>query len=154
MTYYYTQLIGNPKKPPTILAAESFTDFSVIGMVASLLEVQPTDDLPLRGQSELDVHQPSQLVRFGLTAVRPNTETHSSSFRSVRNLVIDTRRIPPEVPAIAMHWQVSQATSLMNIVIHMSDAANTEHQGIWMENGRWAETGMIKASVGSQPAVP
>jgi len=59
-----------------------------------------------------------------------------SSFRSIRNIVIDTRRIPPQVPAIALHWQVSQATSLLNLVIHMSAASNTEHQGIMMENGR------------------
>jgi hypothetical protein len=50
-----------------------------------------------------------------------------------------------------IHWQVSQATSLMNIVINMSTAPDTAHQGKWftvyrrhpdrivglvMENGR------------------
>jgi len=34
-------------------------------------------------------------------------------------------------------WQVAQATSLMNIVFQMSNASNTTHQGIWMENGRY-----------------
>jgi hypothetical protein len=29
--YYYTQLIGDPKNPPTLLAASSFNDLAVIG---------------------------------------------------------------------------------------------------------------------------
>ncbi|KAF8078080.1 exo-beta-1,3-glucanase [Lyophyllum atratum] len=57
-------------------------------------------------------------------------------FRSVRNFVIDLRRVPPEKSqGTGLHWQVAQATSLMNIVVHMSTASNTAHQGIWMENG-------------------
>ncbi|KAJ7349186.1 exo-beta-1,3-glucanase [Mycena albidolilacea] len=47
-------------------------------------------------------------------------------FRSVRNFVIDVTRVPAEL---------SQGTSLMNIVINLSTAADTAHQGIWMENG-------------------
>lgn len=91
--------------------------------------------------------------------------TFHSSFRSVRNFVIDVRRwnsiflacnilhpktvqfsyraVFSRVPAqnsqgTGLHWQVSQATSLINIVVHMSTATNTAHQGIFMENGRWA----------------
>ena len=71
------------------------------------------------------------------------------SYRSVRNLVIDVRRYCPflfwlMVPNLklsfyrvapdnsqgtGLHWQVSQATSLMNIVVYMSTASNTTHQG-------------------------
>ena len=59
------------------------------------------------------------------------------SFRSVRNFVIDLRQVPPEKSqGTGLHWQVSQSTSLVNIVVHMSTAPNTAHQGIWMENGR------------------
>ncbi|KAJ6522797.1 exo-beta-1,3-glucanase, partial [Mycena vulgaris] len=44
--------------------------------------------------------------------------------------------VPPTLSqGTGIHWQVSQATSLMNIVINMSAASNTAHQGIWMENG-------------------
>ncbi|EEB99724.1 hypothetical protein MPER_00533, partial [Moniliophthora perniciosa FA553] len=34
-----------------------------------------------------------------------------------------------------IHWQVSQATSLYNIVFELSREPNNAHQGIWMENG-------------------
>jgi len=65
-------------------------------------------------------------------------------------------RVPPEKPqGTGIHWQVAQSTSLINIVVEMSTATNTSHQGmyiffgyawscfspwfvgIWMENGRW-----------------
>ncbi|KAJ7871389.1 exo-beta-1,3-glucanase [Mycena olivaceomarginata] len=58
------------------------------------------------------------------------------TFRSVRNFVIDVTRVPAELSqGTGIHWQVSQSTSLMNIVINLSTAADTAHQGIWMENG-------------------
>ncbi|KAG6906320.1 hypothetical protein DXG01_014495 [Tephrocybe rancida] len=56
--------------------------------------------------------------------------------RSIRNFVIDVRQVPAEKSqGTGIHWQVAQATSLMNIVFFMSTASNTAHQGIWMENG-------------------
>ena len=64
----------------------------------------------------------------------------SSSFRVIKNFIIDVRQVPPERPqGTGIHWQVSQATSLRNIVFYMSDAPNTAHQGIWMENGRYVK---------------
>ncbi|KAJ7500847.1 exo-beta-1,3-glucanase [Mycena galericulata] len=56
-------------------------------------------------------------------------------FRSVRNFVIDLTQVPATSGGTGIHWQVAQATSLMNIVINMSTAPNTAHQGIYMENG-------------------
>ncbi|KAG6828948.1 hypothetical protein H0H87_000221, partial [Tephrocybe sp. NHM501043] len=57
-------------------------------------------------------------------------------FRSVRNFIIDVRRVPSEkAQGTGIHWQVAQATSLINIVIEMSSLPGTAHQGIWMENG-------------------
>ena len=50
-------------------------------------------------------------------------------FRSVRNFVIDLTRMPASASATGLHWQVSQATSLMNIVVDMSTAAGNNHQG-------------------------
>jgi hypothetical protein len=35
--YYYTQIIGDAKKPPTLLASPSFTGMAVIGKSASAL---------------------------------------------------------------------------------------------------------------------
>lgn len=56
--------------------------------------------------------------------------------RSVRNIHIDLTAMPATTSATGLHWQVSQATSLYNVVVDMSTASNTAHQGIFMENGR------------------
>ncbi|KAJ6608596.1 exo-beta-1,3-glucanase [Mycena sp. CBHHK59/15] len=106
--YYYTQLIGDATSPPTLLAAASFTAFAVI-------DADPY--IPGGGGAQYYTNQ-------------------NNFFRSVRNFVIDVTRVPPQLSqGTGIHWQVAQATSLMNIVINMSAAANTAHQGIWMENG-------------------
>ncbi|KAF8879271.1 exo-beta-1,3-glucanase [Infundibulicybe gibba] len=98
--YYYTQLIGDAKTPPTLLASASFDGIAVI-------DANPY--IPGGG---------------------------GAHFRVVRNFVIDVTRVPADKPqGTGLHWQVAQATSLLNIVINMSKAPNTAHQGIWMENG-------------------
>lgn len=72
----------------------------------------------------------------------------------MRNLIIDLRQIPSGNSAIGLHWQVAQATSLINVVVEMSTASGTQHQGkkgpaflemnlifatgMFMENGRLA----------------
>ncbi|TFK19765.1 glucan 1,3-beta-glucosidase [Coprinopsis marcescibilis] len=124
--FYYTQLVGDAKNPPTLLAAATFDGMAVI-------DADPY--IPGGGGAQYWTNQ-------------------NNFFRSVRNFVIDVRRVPPERPqGTALHWQVAQATSLVNIVVHMSEAPNTAHQGIlllsantprinvnavpgiWMENG-------------------
>ncbi|TFK33476.1 exo-beta-1,3-glucanase [Crucibulum laeve] len=106
--YYYTQLIGDGKTPPTLLAAATFDGMAVI-------DADPYT--PGGGGAQYWTNQ-------------------NNFFRSVRNFVIDVRRVPAEKSqGTGLHWQVSQATSLMNIVVQMSTAGNTAHQGIWMENG-------------------
>ena len=52
------------------------------------------------------------------------------SYPSVRNLVIDLRQMPASAPAIGLHWQVSQVTSLINVVVEMSKENGTQHQGL------------------------
>ncbi|KAJ7837009.1 exo-beta-1,3-glucanase [Mycena olivaceomarginata] len=108
IAYYYTQLIGDNRHPPTLLAAASFSDIAVI---------------------DVDPYTPG------------GGGAQWYTFRSVRNFVIDVTRVPAtlsqgdrRIPGL-IHWQVAQATSLINIVINMSTAPNTAHQGIWMENG-------------------
>ncbi|KIM38529.1 glycoside hydrolase family 55 protein [Hebeloma cylindrosporum] len=106
--YYYTQLIGDAKVPPTLLAAPSFDGFAVI-------DANPY--IPAGGGAQY----------FQAT---------NNFHRSIRNFVIDVRQVPPEKQqGTGIHWQVAQATSLINIVFEMSAAPNTAHQGIWMENG-------------------
>lgn len=65
-----------------------------------------------------------------------NPTLWSCSFRSVRNFVIDLRKQPANATATGIHWQVSQATSLINIVFEMSTEPGNNHQGLFMENGR------------------
>ncbi|KAL7283547.1 hypothetical protein ACG7TL_002981 [Trametes sanguinea] len=107
IAYYYTQLIGDARNPPTLLADASFTGMAVI-------DADPY--IPNGGGAQWYVNQ-------------------NNFFRSVRNFVIDLRQMPASASATGIHWQVSQATSLMNIVFEMSTAAGNAHQGIWMENG-------------------
>lgn len=38
-------------------------------------------------------------------------------------------RIPATTSGTGFHWQASQSTSLMNIVVQMSTASDTAHQG-------------------------
>ncbi|KAF8178934.1 glucan 1,3-beta-glucosidase [Pholiota molesta] len=106
--YYYTQLIGDAKNPPTLLAAPTFSGMAVI------------DANPYIPGGE------------GAQYFQATNNFH----RSIRNFVIDTRQVPPQnSQGTGIHWQVAQATSLMNIAFEMSAASNTAHQGIWMENG-------------------
>jgi hypothetical protein len=63
-------------------------------------------------------------------------------FRQIRNFVFDLTSMPdntddddqPLVPT-GIHWQVAQATSLQNLKFMMSTATDTNHVGIFMENG-------------------
>ncbi|KAJ4488491.1 exo-beta-1,3-glucanase [Lentinula aciculospora] len=104
--YYYTQLIGDAKNPPVLLASADFAGMAVIDA-----------DIYLAGGSEW--YAPT-----------------NNFFRSVRNFVIDLTQVPAtNSQGTGIHWQVSQGTSLMNLVFEMSTEADTAHQGIWMENG-------------------
>ncbi|KAG8220683.1 glycoside hydrolase family 55 protein [Butyriboletus roseoflavus] len=106
-TYYYTQMIGDAKNPPTLLAGSSFIGFAVI---------------------DTDPYIPNGYGAEWFT-------NQDNFFRSVRNLIIDLRQIPSGNQAFGLHWQVAQGTSLFNIVVEMSTASGTQHQGIFMENG-------------------
>ncbi|KAF8184871.1 exo-beta-1,3-glucanase [Mycena galopus ATCC 62051] len=108
VSLYYTQLIGDAVNPPTLLAAPSFNALAVI-------DADPY--IPGGAGAEYYTNQ-------------------NNFFRSVRNFIIDTTQVPADLAqGTGIHWQVSQSTSLMNIVINLSAAAGTQHQGIWMENG-------------------
>ncbi|KAF9532307.1 exo-beta-1,3-glucanase [Crepidotus variabilis] len=104
---YYTQLIGDARHPPTLLATASFNGIAVI-------DADPY--IPGGNGAQYYVNQ-------------------NNFFRSVRNFIIDLRQMPATSSATGLHWQVSQSTSLMNLVVQMSTASNTAHQGIFMENG-------------------
>ncbi|OJD35686.1 glycoside hydrolase family 55 protein [Diplodia corticola] len=103
--YYNTMIIGNPNCLPTLKATPNFSGFGVI---------------------DGNQYQSGGALGWGATNV---------FFAQVRNLIIDLTAIPASSSATGIHWPVSQATSLQNIVFKMSDAAGTQHQGIFIESG-------------------
>ncbi|KII88660.1 glycoside hydrolase family 55 protein [Plicaturopsis crispa FD-325 SS-3] len=107
IAYYYTQIIGDAKVPPTLRASASFSGIAVI-------DADPYID--------------------GGNGAQWYTN-QNNFFRSVRNLVIDLTQMPAATSATGLHWQVSQATSLINVVVNMSTEDGNAHQGIFMENG-------------------
>ena len=56
-------------------------------------------------------------------------------YRQIRNFVLDLTNIPSNLAATGIHWPTAQATSIQNVVIYMSDALGTQHQGIFIEEG-------------------
>lgn len=98
---YLTQIIGDARKPPTLLASNNFTGLAVI-------DADPY--IPDGWGAQYYVNQ-------------------NNFFRTVRNFKIDLTQMSPSASATGLHWQVSQATSLMNIVVEMSTAAGNKHQG-------------------------
>ncbi|KAI1864522.1 uncharacterized protein JN550_008809 [Neoarthrinium moseri] len=56
-------------------------------------------------------------------------------WRQIRNFVIDMTAIPASRSVRGIHWAVSQATSLQNIVFEMSTAADNQHEGLFIEEG-------------------
>lgn len=79
---------------------------------------------------------PTRIIcdEFYLTLYTHHSEC-LNSFRSVRNFVIDVRQMPSSTSATGLHWQVAQATSLINIFVEMSTAKGNNHQGIVPNNG-------------------
>ncbi|KAJ6454375.1 pectate lyase superfamily protein-domain-containing protein [Mycena sanguinolenta] len=110
--YYYTSLVGDYNNKPTLLADSNFVGIAVI---------------------DADPYIPGEV---GADGGGVNWWTNQNNFfRSVRNFVIDVSAVPPDSSGTGIHWQVGQATSLMNINFKMSSATGTKHQGIFMENG-------------------
>ena len=64
-----------------------------------------------------------------LIDIHGHTVNQDNFFRSVRNFVIDLTQMPASASATGLHWQVSQSTSLVNVVVNMSTASGNNHQG-------------------------
>jgi glucan 1,3-beta-glucosidase len=58
-----------------------------------------------------------------------SSSSHRLLVCALRNCVIDLRQIPASASGTGFHWQVSQATSLINIVMTMSTAPGNAPQG-------------------------
>ncbi|CAE6452109.1 unnamed protein product [Rhizoctonia solani] len=106
--YYYSSIIGNPKDLPVLIATDNFNN----GSDGSVLDANP------------------------YTPEGNNWYINQNNFfRSIRNFVIDTRQAPVNSTVRGIHWQLSQATSLSNVRVEMSQEADNKHQGVFIENG-------------------
>lgn len=114
---YYTQFIGDPTDPPTIKGCSDFQGIA-------LFDTDPY--IPGGNGQNWYINQ-------------------NQFFRQIRNFIFDLTDMPsstddndqPLVPT-GIHWQVSQACSLQNLVFNMpeaSDDGSVTHVGIFMENG-------------------
>lgn len=114
--YFYTKLIGNPNDLPVIKAAPNFTAFALIDGN----QYQPGS-----------VANPAGSLGFNATNV---------FYRQVKNLILDTTSVPPNISVNGIHWPTAQATSLQNLVFRMSEAKGTQHQGIFIEAGKISDS--------------
>ena len=110
IVFYETQLIGNPNCLPILKPSSNFNS--------------PPGSI---GIIDGDPYDPSGLLGF----VSTNT-----FYRQVRNFIIDMTSFPASRLIRGIHWPTGQATSLQNIVFQMSDAPGTQHEGIFMEEGK------------------
>ncbi|KAJ6488401.1 exo-beta-1,3-glucanase [Mycena vulgaris] len=113
--YYFTSLVGDAKNKPTLKADANFKGAAVID-----------GDPYLEGQSNPD----GSGVNWW--------QNQNNFFRSVRNFVIDTTAMDPSSTATGIHWQVGQATSIINVdikLVRATDNPSTKHRGIFAENG-------------------
>ncbi|KAK4227369.1 hypothetical protein QBC38DRAFT_391215 [Podospora fimiseda] len=105
VSFYYTQIIGDPNDMPVIKGAPNFPSHAM-----ALLDANPYMD--------------NGKLNFAATNV---------FFRQLRNIVFDTTAI--RGPATALHWPSSQATSIQNCVFKLSNDYEEGHTGIFMEEG-------------------
>ncbi len=71
-------------------------------------------------------------------------------WRQVANFVIDTTNVPSETGISGIHWPSSQSTSLSNIVFQLSQAAGTQHRGLFIEEGSGGYIGDLVFYGGAQ----
>ncbi|EGC48290.1 LysM domain-containing protein [Histoplasma capsulatum var. duboisii H88] len=114
---YYTQFIGDALDPPIIKGCDTFQGIALFD----------TDPYVPNGNGQNWYINQNQF------------------FRQIRNFIFDLTEMPlstadhdqPLVPT-GIHWQVSQACSLQNLVFNMpkaTDSNKVTHVGIFMENG-------------------
>ncbi|KAJ7207673.1 pectate lyase superfamily protein-domain-containing protein [Mycena rebaudengoi] len=113
--FYFTSLVGDANNKPILIADPNFVGTAVI-------DANPYKE----GESNPD----GSGVNWWIN--------QNNFFRSIRNFVIDVTAMSPEKFATGIHWQVGQATSLININFKMVRATvtpTTNHQGLFAENG-------------------
>ncbi|GAB1315520.1 hypothetical protein MFIFM68171_05730 [Madurella fahalii] len=113
VSYFHTQLVGDPTNLPVIKAAASFVGLGVIST---------------------NVYNPN-----GGTGPDGNAQqwylNTANLYRQIRNFIIDITATDQGAYVAALHYQVAQATSLTNIKFVASQEAGTTQQAIYAENG-------------------
>ncbi|KAG9030245.1 hypothetical protein FRB95_004181 [Tulasnella sp. JGI-2019a] len=104
--FYLTQLVGDAKNPPTITASSGFSGY--------VIDADPY--IPNGYGAQYWVNQ-------------------NNFFKSLRHFKIDLTKTPATSGVSAIHWQVAQATTLVDIVVNMSTDPSTTQTGLFMENG-------------------
>lgn len=104
--YYMTQLIGNPKNLPVLKAASTLDALALI------------DASPYRNEDG-----------------KPGWTSTNLFMRQIRNLIIDGTAVAPTKGFQGIHWPASQATTIQNVKIRMTQSAQSVHAGIFVENG-------------------
>ncbi|KAF5669029.1 beta-1,3 exoglucanase [Fusarium heterosporum] len=107
MDLYYTQIVGDPTDRPIIKASTSFPE-NTFGLIDS------------------NLYLPGGSLSWNSTNV---------FFRQIRNLVLDTTALPPDFPAVGIHWPSSQATSITNCEFRLSTFPGNRHTGLFIEEG-------------------
>lgn len=105
--YYMTQLIGNPRDLPVLKASATLDALALI------------DASPYSNQDG-----------------QPAWTSTNVFLRQIRNLIIDGTARDPTLGFQAIHWPASQATTIQNVKIRMTQASNSVHAGIFVENGK------------------
>lgn len=105
--YYMTQLIGDPRNRPTLKASSGLAALALI------------DASPYNNQNGEAGWISTNLF-----------------VRQIRNLIIDGTAVAPTNGFQGIHWPASQATTIQNVKIRMTQASNSVHAGIFVENGK------------------
>ncbi|KAF1947648.1 pectin lyase-like protein [Clathrospora elynae] len=125
--YYMTQLIGNPLNRPVLKAAPTLD-------ALALIDASPYGSYGVPGWTSTNIFM-----------------------RQIRNFIIDGTAVAPTMGFQGIHWPASQATTIQNVKIIMTQAANSVHAGIFVENGSGGhmadleiEGGLYGMNIGNQ----
>ncbi|CAI9636279.1 glycoside hydrolase family 55 protein [Alternaria burnsii] len=125
--YYMTQLIGNPRGLPVLKAAPTL-------QALALIDASPYGSNGNAGWTSTNIF-----------------------LRQIRNLVIDGTAVAPTNGFQGIHWPASQATTIQNVKIRMTQASDSVHAGIFVENGSGGhmadldiEGGLYGMNIGNQ----
>jgi glucan 1,3-beta-glucosidase len=105
--YYMTQLIGDPRRRPVLKAAPYLDALALI------------DASPYSNQNGA-----------------PGWTSTNIFLRQIRNIEIDGTGVDPTKGFQGIHWPASQATTIQNVKIRMTQSDNSVHAGIFVENGK------------------